>query len=231
VTSPNSAVTYGAGSTRTITWNHDYGPGQTFRIDFSPDAGSTWEMLAASVPAASATAGTYTGRLPESPTTQALIRVSPAGAPADGDVSNVPFTLVTPTITVTAPNTSVNWRIGSSQTIRWTHNLGTEEWVRIERSDDGGASWTVIAADVRNSANTAGAYPWVVTGPVTNAARIRVTWVHAESVQDSGNVDFRISPPTATVTSAPSLPVTEARLATGRSSPPDHRPEHSPPVW
>jgi hypothetical protein len=231
VTSPNAAVTYGAGSMRTMTWNHDYGPAQTFRIDFSGDSGSTWELLAASVPAATASTGTYTGRFPASPTTQALIRVSPAGAPGDGDVSNVPFTLVMPTITVTAPNTNVNWPVGSSQNIRWTHNLGTGESVRIERSDDGGASWTVIAAEVRNSANTAGAYPWVVTGPVTSAARIRVTWVHAESVQDSGNVNFRISASTATVTSAPSLVAADARLTTGRWSSPGRSQDHSPPVW
>ena len=93
VTAPNTAVTWGAGSRRTITWNHNYGAAQSFDIFFSPDLGGTWQTAATSVPAATATTGSFTVPMSPTVTTQALIRVSPSGSPGDGDVSNNPFTL------------------------------------------------------------------------------------------------------------------------------------------
>jgi hypothetical protein len=192
VTAPNIAVTWGAGSTRTVTWNHNYGAGQTFDIAFSPDAGASWTPLASGVPAATATTGTYTGRMPATLTSQALIRVSPAGNSGDGDVSNVTFTMEAPSITVNTPNTNVAWPVGGTRTIRWTHNLGQAEQVNIEISRDGGATWTAIASGVPNSGNTAGVSDWMVVGPATAAARIRVTWVTNNVVQDVSNVNFRV---------------------------------------
>ena len=101
VTAPNTAVSWIAGSTHTITWTHNYtGPAQAFDVDFSPDAGATWTRLASDVLAASATTGTYTGAMPGTPTTQALIRVVAANTTLDRDrdTSDVPFTLRIPRI-------------------------------------------------------------------------------------------------------------------------------------
>ena len=57
-------------------------------------------------------------------TAQARIRVSQIGGPAT-DQSNAAFTIAAAALAVTAPNTNVNWGIGSSRQIRWSHNLGT----------------------------------------------------------------------------------------------------------
>ena len=192
VTAPNTNVTWGAGSVRTVTWNHNYGAAQTFDIAFSPDNGATWSQVASGIPAATATTGSYSGQMPTNVTTQALMRVSPAGNAGDGDVSNVPFTLASPTVTVTSPNTNVNWAIGSIHNVTWTHNLGTAESVRIELSTDGGATWTTVSPSVTNSANTSGSFSWTVTAPATSTARIRVTWIANGAVQDISNVNFRI---------------------------------------
>jgi hypothetical protein len=161
-------------------------------IDFSTDNGATWQPLASNVANATATTGSHIVRIPDVLITQARIRVSPASFPADGDMSDVPFTVAAPVITVTAPNTNVNWTIGSSRTISWNHNLGTLESVAIELSRDGGAMWSTIAAAVANSANASGSVSWVVTGPATTAARIRVTSLSNGAVQDVSNVNFRI---------------------------------------
>jgi Bacterial Ig domain/Divergent InlB B-repeat domain len=192
VTAPNTAETWGAGSTRTVTWNHSYGASQTFDLAFSPDAGASWMPLASGVPAATGTTGTYTGPMPNTLTTQALIRVSPAGNAGDGDVSNVTFSLAVPIISVTAPNTNVAWPVGASRSIRWTHNLGQAEQVNIEVSRDGGNTWTTIASGVTNSADGSGVFSWTVSGPATTTARIRVTWTADGAVQDVSNVNFRI---------------------------------------
>ena len=192
VTAPNTALTWAAGSTRTVTWNHNYGASQTFDLAFSPDAGANWMPLASAYRAAPGTAGTYTGPMPTTVTTQALIRVSPAGNAGDGDISNVTFTLAAPAISVTAPNSNVNWSIGANRSINWSHNLGTLESVNVEISRDGGATWTTLASGVANSGNGSGTLSWTVTGPATATARIRVTWTADGSVQDMSNVNFRI---------------------------------------
>jgi hypothetical protein len=192
VTAPNTALTWGAGSTRTVTWNHSLGAAATFDLDVSVDGGAVWTPLAAAIAAATATTGSVSVLMPATVTTQALVRVSPAGDPASGDVSNVTFTLATPSITVTAPNTNVNWPIGANRNVTWSHNLGTAERVNIDVSRDGGATWTPIAVDVLNSANATGTFSWTVTGPATMTARIRVTWARNGAATDASNVNFRI---------------------------------------
>jgi hypothetical protein len=192
VTSPNTAVTWAAGSTRTITWTHNLGSAQTFDVDFSADNGATWAPMASGVAAATATTGNYTTVMPATLTTQALVRVSPSGLPLNGDTSNVVFTVAAPAITVTSPNTNVSWSVGSAHNITWTHNLGTAERVTIEVSQDGGSTWSVVAASAANTSSTSSTFSWTVTGPATTTARIRVTWVRDGTVSDVSNVNFRI---------------------------------------
>jgi uncharacterized repeat protein (TIGR03803 family) len=193
VTSPNTAVVWGAGTLRTVTWTHTLGLGQLVNIDVSTNNGATWSSVATNVPNTTATNGSAKVRMPDTLTTQALVRVSPVSFPlADGDVSNVPFSLVAPFVTVTMPNSNVLWTIGTNVTLSWSHNLGTAESVNLEISRDGGATWTAIATNVLNSANAVGSFPWTVTGPATIEARIRVTWTVNGSVQDMSNVNFRI---------------------------------------
>jgi hypothetical protein len=192
VTSPNTNVSWAAASRRTITWNHTLGINQSFQVDASTNNGATWVGMGGSV-ATSPTTGSLTIYMPNVFTSQALIRVSPAGNPGDGDVSDVPFTLAVPAVTVTAPNTNVNWEIGTSRNITWSHNLGTAEAVRLERSTDGGATWSVITSSVQNDGNTSGSYSWIVPAPVTNSGRVRVTWTSNAIAQDVSDVNFRVA--------------------------------------
>lgn len=192
MTAPNTAVTWGTGSTRTVAWTHNLETAETVDVAFSPDAGATWVAVAAGIVNATATTGSWTGSMPAIPTTQGLVRVSQSSDPVSVDVSDVLFTLNAPVITVTAPNTNVNWTVGSNRSVNWTHNLGTGESVQIELSRDGGTTWTPLATDHANSGNTSGTLSWVVTGPATTAARVRVTWTRNGSVQDVSNLNFRI---------------------------------------
>jgi hypothetical protein len=192
VTAPNAPVTWAAGTTRTITWNHNLGPADTVDIAMSPDGGASWIVIASRIASATSTTGTWTGRLPSILTTQALVRVSWSSDPGESDVSDAVFTLLPPAITVTAPNTNVAWQTGEVHTIRWSHNLGTSETVRIELTRDGGLSWQPIADSVPNTAAGSGAFAWLVSGPSTTRAAVRVTWTVDQSVTDAGDVSFRI---------------------------------------
>jgi len=106
----------------------------------------------------------------------------------------------TGTISVTSPTGAVNWAIGSTQNIQWTHDLGAGSLVKVELSRDGGASWGVIAAAVQNSGATTGSYKWVVSGAATAQARIRVTSADGSS-SDASDTNFTIAAPFVKVTS------------------------------
>ena len=206
LTAPSTAVTWGAGSTRTITWTHNLGTSQTVDLALSPDNGITWLPIAFGVPNATATTGSYTGPMPSVTTTQGLIRVSWSSDPWESDVSDVPITLATPAITVTAPNTNVSWVVGTTNNINWSHNLGTAESVELDLSADGGTTWTPIAASAPDTANTSGTFKWLVTLPLTSKARVRATWLRNTAVSGASAVNFSIVSP-VTVT-APNTAVT-----------------------
>lgn len=192
VTAPNTALTWAAGSTRTVTWSHNLGVTGQVDIRFSSDGGASWTVLATGVPCTTATAGSYNVQMPSTPTVGALISVSPAGDPSLGDVSDVGFTLAAPSVTVTAPNTAVTWAIGSTQSIKWNHNVGTQDSVKLELARDGINYTETITASVLNSASTSGIYSWVVTGPATTSAKVRVSWSANAAVSDVSNSAFKI---------------------------------------
>jgi PKD repeat protein len=115
--------------------------------------------------------------------------------------STTTATIAAQTISVTAPNAAVNWGVGSTQLIEWTHNLGTGSTVRIDVSRDGGVTWSAIAASVTNAGVASGSYAWVVTGPATASGQIRVSAISG-SGSDASDANFTIAAPFITV-SAP----------------------------
>jgi len=79
-----------------------------------------------------------------------------------------------PTITVTFPNEAVNWGRGSRQPITWAHNLPLDSFVRVLVSRDGGRTYETIAERVRHASETSGGLSWIVSGPNTRSALVRV---------------------------------------------------------
>ena len=129
-----------------------------------------------------------------------VFAVNGAGSSPSSNIASA--TTSSSAITVTAPNTAVNWGVGSVHKIKWTHNRGVGSTVRIDVSRDGGASWTVVASSVVNGGATTGSYNWTVTAP-TGPARIRVMFTDGTGA-DTSNVDFTIAAPFVRVT-APNL--------------------------
>jgi hypothetical protein len=200
VTSPASGVRWGLGSHRTIAWNHTLGAGQAFNVLLSTNGGSTFPTTLASGVAGGATSGSYDWVVSGATTTQARIRVVwTANTAVLGTTSN--FRIEAAVVTVTAPNTAVSWAVGTARSITWSHNLGTREAVNIDESTDGGVTWTSLATNVANSAETTGTYTWSVTGPTSTTARIRVTSASNASVFGQSAVNFTVANPFVTVTS------------------------------
>ena len=91
-----------------------------------------------------------------------------------------------PTITVIAPNGNDSWPVGNIETITWASS-GIFGYVRIELSRDGGATYAVLYDSISNS----GSQPWVVTGPPSTQAIIKVTSLQ-DSVSDVSDLRFTI---------------------------------------
>jgi N-acetylmuramoyl-L-alanine amidase len=119
-----------------------------------------------------------------------------------------------PRIVVTYPNGGETWIIGQTQTIRWrwanwpsgwgdatkfefraqigNHRFYYELWtargVRIELSRDAGTTWTTIISNTFNDESE----PWLVTGPETTQARIRIVSLVDTTIWDGSDGSFKI---------------------------------------
>jgi hypothetical protein len=188
---PNTPVNWGIGSEHVISWSHSFGAGAVFRVDLNRNSSAGWTPIAQV--AAAATSGRFRWTVTGPATTRARIRVVLVADEGVSDISNVPFTIAAPFVAISSPSTPVTWTIGSTRTIQWSHNLGTSAVVHIDVSRDGGATWSRIA-DAANTGESSSQFRWVVTGPATDKARLRVTWTAQPSVSAVTATTFRIRP-------------------------------------
>ena len=110
---------------------------------------------------------------------------------------------VAPSVTVTAPNTGVAWKAGSTHAITWTatDNAGVTA-VDLAGSTDGGATYpNVIATGLANS----GSYSWAVPNTPGSTARVRATAHDAAGnmASDASDADFTIDRWTITASAGP----------------------------
>lgn len=88
-------------------------------------------------------------------------------------------------VTVTAPDGGETWGIGESHDITWV-STGEFAGVAIERSIDGGASWTTIVSPTEND----GLFSWLVDAPVSGDCLVRVTGASEPPVSDASDATF-----------------------------------------
>jgi ELWxxDGT repeat protein len=187
VISPNGGESWGTGTRQVISWSHTLGAGSRVRIEISRNGGASWSTIASAAPNSSTT-GSYSWSVTGPHASAALIRVASTANTTVKDTSDATFTIGAPSLTVTSPNTAVAWPNGSSQAIRWTHNLGSTDFLRIELSRDGGTTWSVLHPGWPAISLP---YNWAVTGPATTQARVRVRRTTGSPV-DISDTDFTI---------------------------------------
>ena len=91
---PNGSEDWAVNSKHTVIWTHTLGAGRRFDIDISVDGGTTWLPLGRNVSDdGSGSRGAFTAVMPAAGSPAALVRVSPAGNPSAGDVSDRGFNL------------------------------------------------------------------------------------------------------------------------------------------
>ncbi|MFC2094548.1 choice-of-anchor D domain-containing protein [Bacteroidota bacterium] len=184
VTSPNGGENWIVERSHNITWSStNIG---NVKIEYTTNNGTSWINIIASTPASG---GSYSWTVPNTPSTSCKVRISDASNASINDISNNVFTIVLPTITVTAPNGGENWIVASSHNITWSStNVGN---VRIEYTTNNGTSWINIIASTPND----GSYSWTVPNTPATQCKVRISDVTITTINDISNNIFTISTP------------------------------------
>jgi len=200
VTSPNTAVSWAAGSTQQITWNHNLGAGTFVRLDVSFNGGSTWNLIDPAVQNSTSSRGAYAWTVPATLTAAARVRVSWNNGPV-ADQSNVNFAIVAPFLQLTGPGAGTNWGYGTTRQLTWNTNLGAGDLVDVHLSLDGGATFPIVLPSGGTAGSKSATFVMPTLPAPTNTAQIRIRWTNAPSggsaVSTSGI--FTIAPAFVTV--------------------------------
>ncbi|MBX2975076.1 MAG: T9SS type A sorting domain-containing protein [Ignavibacteriaceae bacterium] len=138
VTAPNGGENWQIASTKNVTWNSSNVA--NVKIEYSTNNGTAWLPVVQSIPASS---GSYAWVIPNTPSTQCLVRISDAANSSIIDVSNAPFT-------ISASGQVLNWAAVTSGTTGdiWGIDIVDDNviWISaangdVRRSTDGGNTW------------------------------------------------------------------------------------------
>jgi hypothetical protein len=182
VISPNGGEDWNVNSQQNVTWTSSNVT--NVKIDYSTNNGVLWLNVVSSVPAAS---GSYNWTIPNTPSTNCLVRISDASLASRFDVSDSVFTIV-PLVTVTTPNGGENWVGNSQQNITWTSQDITD--ASIEYSTDNGSSWISVLASIPASV---GSYSWTVPNTPSTQCLVRISDSSNASINDVSDETFTIT--------------------------------------
>lgn len=139
---PNGGEVFYAGDPVTIQWQSQ--GVENVKIEYTVNNGilpQDWFILVESTPSN----GFYQTGF-SIPSNQYRIRISDAEDGSPSDQSDGTFTVMPqPSVTVISPNGGENWLAGQTYEIRW--NSTNVEFVDIEYTTNGGATWNLIVAN------------------------------------------------------------------------------------
>jgi plastocyanin len=198
VNSPNGGETWTSGSTQTITWSSNLPASGFMKLELSRDGGSTFPiLLVASAPNSGSASVTVQSAWA---TTAARVRITSLTYASAVDISDANFTITSgPFITVTSPNGGETWADGSSQTITWSSNIPSGEMVKVDLSQDGGATFPIVLSS--STPNSGSLSVTVSHSWDTTTARVRVTRISDSTITDTSDANFTIgaAPPSVSI--------------------------------
>lgn len=181
VATPNGGEQYYLGQGNNVLWSSSAISGNVnVQVNRSyPSA--AWENLFMNTPNDGVQQWNPTG----APSTTARIRITSVDFPAVGDTSDANFAILMPLVTVVAPDGGEIWNPGQFHSISWTSTGLGAALVEVNRNYPGGA-WEQV------SPNASDGYNWLVSGPATANARIRVSGLAFPSALDISDANFSI---------------------------------------
>ena len=122
VTSPNGGESWEATSVHTITWTTQGSVGNV-KIEYSTNGGTSYTDIVASA----SNSGTYSWTVPNTPSSNCLVRISEASSGMPSDVSNAAFAIAPPPKPKAPLSPAIDTRLDSTETkkinkITWQAN-------------------------------------------------------------------------------------------------------------
>ncbi len=185
---PNGGENWYAGTVQNITWVSMFNPSLNAKLEYTTDNGTSWTTITNSTP----NTGSYAWTLPNTPTTQARVRISDAITSTINDQSNAVFN-IRPYVTVSSPNGGQTLAGCSIVTLSWLHG-GTTGLFDVFYSLDNGATWVQIANNVNSGAGPNGSVSWQVPNTSSSQALVRVTDDGDPLKTDNSDATFTITP-------------------------------------
>ncbi|MBC8375937.1 MAG: T9SS type A sorting domain-containing protein [FCB group bacterium] len=191
ISAPNGGEIWLQGTAHDITWSSDNVTNA--KLEYSTDAGATWVEIAASV---DASLGTYAWTLPIADSPTCLVKITDVDDATVSDESDAAFSIVSPYVTLTAPNGGEEWQVGMDYEITWDYGFISN--VQIEYTSDG-STWTELAATVDA---TLGTYTWTIPNDLSAICSVRLTVVENGTVSDASDAVFSIVLPVISIADA-----------------------------
>ncbi|MFA4991832.1 MAG: hypothetical protein WC569_04545, partial [Candidatus Omnitrophota bacterium] len=181
---PDGGQTWNVGVSNDITWTYT-GNFANVTIWLSRNNGGDWTLLTTR----DADLSPYPWAVTGPTSSSCLIKIASETYSDVSDVSAATFTIAG-SITVMSPNgASDYWNIGDNCTVAWS-TVGNYANVKIYLSTDNGVTYPTLLGEV---AGTATPYTgWVVQGPPTDQAKIKVESSDYSSINDVSDAAFNI---------------------------------------
>lgn len=126
VSAPNGGETLSAGTNYAINWLANTSVAKV-KIEYSTN-GSTWNTIAPNI---AATLGTYTWAVPNTPSTQCVLRISDSANVATFDTSNARFTITPPPAAALIRGPYLQVVTQNAATIRWRTDYPAQSRIRL----------------------------------------------------------------------------------------------------
>ncbi|PKL82438.1 MAG: hypothetical protein CVV24_10090 [Ignavibacteriae bacterium HGW-Ignavibacteriae-3] len=179
---PNGGEKWQAGTAQNITW---ISSGITaVKLEFTSNNGITWNTIVNNY----SNTGSYEWNVPNSLSSQCIIKISDAADGDPADQSNATFSIVPkPELRVLKPNGGETWTGGFADTLKW-YSLGVEN-VTIEYSPNNGGTWVTLVEKTPSS----GSYITSFSAAGTQY-KIRIKEYTTGSPVDESDGTFTVTP-------------------------------------
>ena len=195
IISPQGGEEWIMGSIHDIDWI-SAGTSGYVKINYSTNDGFNWENIVDSTP----DDGSHPWTVPNTPSTNCLVKICDTETIDFCDQSNSPFTITPPCeITLTSPNGEESWCVGENHDITWI-SQGTCGIVEIIYSINGGVDWdSVTAGGILDT----GSYPWFIPNTPSTQCLVRVCDGMNRDCCDRSDSSFTIYLPCEITVTAP----------------------------